>query len=895
MAIRTADLLLDLRGSAAGGAGPNSNAGADKATWFDCSGNSRNVSLSNFDWSAQSGWAGAGTVGDPYRLIYDGANDTAAIVDSTWQEPSLITVEVWFRRSETTTPYMGVIDKLSYATGFSAGYNIDFGSGTETGHVRFVLGDGTGGAVCVVGPYLADGLFHHVVGTWDGTTAKLYVDGALYATSVPGRPVITPTAQDLRIGGDYPTSSTNPFSGEIAQARIYGAAISAGDVAGNYAAGVNAGPPEVAPPVDPPTVSLPSGGPGRLFLPSRFVEDEAARRNFAAIEDFVNHSGGLDRYIANSVDISPAALSPASFDPCLKVGAPAPLPPTLESAMFLTKFVSASWTPPTDFANRMYEVQYAVQTYFEGAYIPADQSGLSWMPYDSNLGLTNGTAVTFMAYCGVDDLMWVRVRSVVKDDNTKRSDWVFLLSGASRTNVGGTYISNVFADTIVSRGAYLDSAVIGELDVSKCRVVGPSGKVAIDDTGIEVTGGDFRIKDPDTGMMQVVRDTPNMIWDHSIELASVNLTAGQEIYSTTIPKVYKLKADPGALAPGNWRPVVDATNVYDGANTGIISNPSEASSGRFALFDERALELRSGARWDYIAPVDPADPLGPYSLSLFLARTQRTQAGTTPVVTVALQPLTSAYTSNGTAETFTITPDAALPAWAWRRHSVTTAADFPANTAFVKVSLKANGYLAADGIQLVSRSHPVPYLPESSFMRYMNGTLPYERVGVLTSSKTDGVECHHTLAINCALTPSGWRPIQGWVNTVAGVDLCDPPHFATDVGYFFNETMLAAGTAIEFSASSRLNINSGTWSLSIALYTWDDSLVTKTLVKRLTCAGLQIGQSGTISGRVIVPTGGWRNLQARLEFATSNTAPTLVTCYGTAAPEKTTYLTHTIL
>ena len=49
-------------------------------------------------------------------------------------------------------------------------------------NMRFLLDVTSGRPTAPARPTYADGLWHHVVGTWDGTTARLYVDGVQAAT-----------------------------------------------------------------------------------------------------------------------------------------------------------------------------------------------------------------------------------------------------------------------------------------------------------------------------------------------------------------------------------------------------------------------------------------------------------------------------------------------------------------------------------------------------------------------------------------------------------------------------------------------------------------------------------------------------------------------------------------
>jgi hypothetical protein len=77
--------------------------------------------------------------------------------------------------------------------------------------------------------------WYHVVGTFDGTTAKLYVNGALVASGT----VTTYTAQTsnpLEIGQSEPGDNLY-FPGRLEEAAGYGTALTATQVQHHYSVG----------------------------------------------------------------------------------------------------------------------------------------------------------------------------------------------------------------------------------------------------------------------------------------------------------------------------------------------------------------------------------------------------------------------------------------------------------------------------------------------------------------------------------------------------------------------------------------------------------------------------------------------------------------------------------
>jgi hypothetical protein len=87
-----------------------------------------------------------------------------------------------------------------------------------------------------------DGKWHHVVGTYDGTRVRLFVDGAEigYGTAASEPMKIMyglPTNNDLLVG-NYVGGCTAPFEGEVAEVQVFDRAISQTEIATLYKTGV---------------------------------------------------------------------------------------------------------------------------------------------------------------------------------------------------------------------------------------------------------------------------------------------------------------------------------------------------------------------------------------------------------------------------------------------------------------------------------------------------------------------------------------------------------------------------------------------------------------------------------------------------------------------------------
>ena len=86
---------------------------------------------------------------------------------------------------------------------------------------------------------LNTGTWYHLCGTYDGTTVKLYIDGALDTTnsSGPSGTILNSgggNTLDLMIGARQSTNPATYFNGEIAFVQIYNRDLSATEVTQNY-------------------------------------------------------------------------------------------------------------------------------------------------------------------------------------------------------------------------------------------------------------------------------------------------------------------------------------------------------------------------------------------------------------------------------------------------------------------------------------------------------------------------------------------------------------------------------------------------------------------------------------------------------------------------------------
>ncbi len=173
---------------------------------------------------------------------FDGSNDHVRIPNSTGLNPSQrVTVEAWIKPE--ALPAAGSFASIaakreSYALQFN-GPRLEL----------TIMQNGTRRRTqAPVGAVVA-GQTYHVVGTYDGTNTRLYLNGTQVATTALTG-AIGPATNGLNIASW--DGSGELMRGNVDEVAVYGTALSAARVAAHYTAGTNAPPPP------DPTIAAPS-------------------------------------------------------------------------------------------------------------------------------------------------------------------------------------------------------------------------------------------------------------------------------------------------------------------------------------------------------------------------------------------------------------------------------------------------------------------------------------------------------------------------------------------------------------------------------------------------------------------------------------------------------------
>jgi hypothetical protein len=193
---------------------------------YDISGNGNTGSLQGS--MTESDWV-PGKFGS--ALDFDGSNDRITITDTTDLEPNTLTVAAWIKTIQSGTNYIGVVDKY---TGGDAGYMLDFNPPGYTNKARFSIRSATTdyAAVSNNSPSINDGVWHYLVGTYDNSDLKIYIDGVLGDSQNIGAVTINYDTHDVYIGGD--DVSTNYIDGQIDEVKIYDYARTPAQIVWDY-------------------------------------------------------------------------------------------------------------------------------------------------------------------------------------------------------------------------------------------------------------------------------------------------------------------------------------------------------------------------------------------------------------------------------------------------------------------------------------------------------------------------------------------------------------------------------------------------------------------------------------------------------------------------------------
>ncbi|OGK19984.1 hypothetical protein A2866_06240 [Candidatus Roizmanbacteria bacterium RIFCSPHIGHO2_01_FULL_39_8] len=227
----------------AGHPAPGSPVGSPVAYWrldegygttsYDTSTNANNATLKNIASPAtsNSGWSQNGKFAK--TLVFDGSNDYLYSANSGSLQPANFTISAWLKTANLATD-MGALEKPYAGPGCYRSYVLGTNNGSWT--VGTTNGSSTYyNATDTVS--LTANEWTHVVGTFDGSNIKLYVNGILKATTAASVTVLY-DSDPLLIGAVSCDGTGGPtqgyWNGLIDEVKIYSSALTADQIKVDY-------------------------------------------------------------------------------------------------------------------------------------------------------------------------------------------------------------------------------------------------------------------------------------------------------------------------------------------------------------------------------------------------------------------------------------------------------------------------------------------------------------------------------------------------------------------------------------------------------------------------------------------------------------------------------------
>ena len=192
-------------------------------TVSDSSGNGNNGTLTSTAWTSSAVYGNA--------LLFNGTNSLITINDSASLHLTTgMTLEAWVNPSVVSNAWRDVIYKGNdnYYLEATSGSNAPAGGATVSGADVITLGTGS----------LTANAWSHLAFTYDGTTFRIYVNGALVASQSHAGTILT-SANPLQIGGD--TLFGQYFTGTIDEVRVYNQALTQAQIQADMGTPIGSG------------------------------------------------------------------------------------------------------------------------------------------------------------------------------------------------------------------------------------------------------------------------------------------------------------------------------------------------------------------------------------------------------------------------------------------------------------------------------------------------------------------------------------------------------------------------------------------------------------------------------------------------------------------------------
>jgi hypothetical protein len=200
---------------------------ASGTTAADASGNNRSGSYLN---TPTLGVAGALSGDSNTAVGFNGTNEYVNVPYTAALNPASFTVEAWAFVTGGQGTFRSLVTSRDYAAGNARGYILYAGNDNN-----WQLWTGNGGWNVLDGPAVTLNQWTHLVGTYDGATMRLYVNGILAASTSAG--YLQNAQRPLRVASGNTDGAADYFlPGSVDEVAVYGSALSDARVSAHFAA-----------------------------------------------------------------------------------------------------------------------------------------------------------------------------------------------------------------------------------------------------------------------------------------------------------------------------------------------------------------------------------------------------------------------------------------------------------------------------------------------------------------------------------------------------------------------------------------------------------------------------------------------------------------------------------
>ena len=219
-----------------GGFANNAPIVTDGLVFYVDAGNSKSYPGSGTTWSDLVGGVNGTLTNGPTHnsgnggyFEFDGTNQYYEIGQSMISGLAAFSLEVWVKLDQTNSP-MNVMYHEWHIGDNAVLFRVQ--SNTMQFYVR--KSDDSGNIGGSFDSFSDTTNWNHIVGTWDGTTLKVHVNGTAMSTTYTGTGSVRTTTTNNAFVGYYGNPPVYDLNGKISKLAIYNKALSTDEITQNY-------------------------------------------------------------------------------------------------------------------------------------------------------------------------------------------------------------------------------------------------------------------------------------------------------------------------------------------------------------------------------------------------------------------------------------------------------------------------------------------------------------------------------------------------------------------------------------------------------------------------------------------------------------------------------------